>query len=92
MSGAANTLLFEPDGGIRGENTDGAGLLAALADLGVAAAGSVVVMAGAGGAAAGAVEALTRAGAAGPADRAPARDRGRSCAARLLDAQRERVT
>jgi shikimate dehydrogenase len=63
VSGAANTLLFEPDGGIRGENTDGAGLLAALADLGVAAAGGVVVMAGAGGAAAGAVEALTRAGA-----------------------------
>jgi shikimate dehydrogenase len=62
VSGAVNTLLFE-DAGIRGENTDGAGLLAALADLGVAAAGSVVVMAGAGGAAAGAVEALTRAGA-----------------------------
>ncbi len=40
MSGAVNTLLFEPDGGIRGENTDGAGLLAALADLGVAAAGA----------------------------------------------------
>jgi shikimate dehydrogenase len=63
VSGAVNTLLFEPDGAIRGENTDGAGLIAALADLGVAAAGGVVVMAGAGGAAAGAVEALTRAGA-----------------------------
>jgi len=62
VSGAVNTLLFEPDG-VRGENTDGAGLLAALADLGVTAAGAVVVMAGAGGAAAGAVEALTRAGA-----------------------------
>ena len=49
--------------GVRAENTDGAGLLAALADLGVAARGSVVVMAGAGGAAAGALEALTRAGA-----------------------------
>jgi shikimate dehydrogenase len=63
VSGAVNTLLFE-EAGTRGENTDGAGLLAALADLGVVApAGSVVVMAGAGGAAAGAVEALTRAGA-----------------------------
>ena len=37
VSGAVNTLLFEPGGGIRGENTDGAGLLAALADLGVGA-------------------------------------------------------
>jgi shikimate dehydrogenase len=63
VSGATNTLLFNPGGIIHGENTDGAGLIAALGDLGVAAAGSVVVMAGAGGAAAGAVEALTRAGA-----------------------------
>jgi shikimate dehydrogenase len=63
VSGAANTLLFEAGGGIRAENTDGAGLLAALADLGVAVPGAVVVMAGAGGAAAGALEALTRAGA-----------------------------
>ena len=63
VSGAVNTLLFEAGGVIRGENTDGAGLLAALADLGVTAAGSVVVVAGAGGAAAGAVEALTRTGA-----------------------------
>jgi shikimate dehydrogenase len=62
VSGAANTLLFEKRG-IRAENTDGAGLLAALDDLGVAPRGAVVVMAGAGGAAAGALEALTRAGA-----------------------------
>src|SRR5438477_374767 len=62
---------------VRGENTDGHGLLAALADLGVDLGGSAlrgsaprassrgtrVVMVGAGGAAAGAVEALTRAGA-----------------------------
>ena len=37
VSGAANTLLFQPDaadGGIHGENTDGAGLLAALARSG----------------------------------------------------------
>jgi len=63
VSGAANTLLFAPGRPARAENTDGAGLLAALADLGVAARGAVVVMVGAGGAAAGALEALTRAGA-----------------------------
>jgi shikimate dehydrogenase len=63
-SGAANTLLFRtPDAPIRAENTDGAGLIAALADLGVAVAGKTIVMVGAGGAAAGAAEALTRAGA-----------------------------
>jgi len=63
-SGAANTLLFTtPDAPIRAENTDGAGLIAALADLGVGVAGKTIVMVGAGGAAAGAAEALTRAGA-----------------------------
>jgi shikimate dehydrogenase len=67
-SGAANTLLFE-DGArrrrrIHAENTDGAGLLAALADLGVRPPGARLVMVGAGGAAAGALEALTRRGAA----------------------------
>ena len=63
-SGAVNTLLFEPDGGIRGENTDGAGLARrarrSRRRRQPAASSS---MAGAGGAAAGAVEALTRAGA-----------------------------
>ena len=62
VSAAANTLLFQR-GGVRAENTDGAGLIAALGDLGVSPAGAVIVMAGAGGAAAGALEALTRAGA-----------------------------
>jgi shikimate dehydrogenase len=66
-SGAANTLLFEPTARgrrrIRAENTDGAGLLAALADLGVTPRGARIVMVGAGGAAAGALEALTRRGA-----------------------------
>jgi shikimate dehydrogenase len=68
-AGAVNTLIFEPArpgrrARVRGENTDGAGLLAALADLGVVVGrGTSVVMVGAGGAAAGAVEALTRAGA-----------------------------
>jgi len=90
VSGAVNTLLFDA-AGIRGENTDGAGLLAALADLGVAARGSVVVMAGAGGAAAGAVEALTRAGA---EVRLIARRPEIAAAlhARLDDDQRARVT
>jgi shikimate dehydrogenase len=67
-AGAANTLLFEAatrrrSARVRAENTDGAGLLAALADLGVAARRARVIMVGAGGAAAGALEALTRAGA-----------------------------
>ncbi|HLK88734.1 MAG TPA: NAD(P)-dependent oxidoreductase [Polyangia bacterium] len=63
-SGAANTLLFpSPEAPVRGENTDGAGLIAALADLGAPVAGATIVMVGAGGAAAGAAEALTRAGA-----------------------------
>ena len=68
-SGAANTLLFQAGTSarrpirIRAENTDGAGLLGALADLGVTPRGAAVVMVGAGGAAAGALEALTRRGA-----------------------------
>jgi shikimate dehydrogenase len=63
-AGAANTLLFSgPRGPILAENTDGAGLLAALGDLDVSVAGQTIVMVGAGGAAAGAIEALTRAGA-----------------------------
>jgi shikimate dehydrogenase len=63
VSGAANTLLFStPRGPVRAENTDGGGLIAALADLDVAVRGKTIVMVGAGGAAAGAIEALTRAG------------------------------
>ncbi|MES1157702.1 MAG: NAD(P)-dependent oxidoreductase [Haliangium ochraceum] len=63
--GASNTLIFEPDRpeAIHAANTDGYGLLAALADLGAAAGGQDAVVVGAGGAAAGAVEALTAAGA-----------------------------
>ena len=61
-SGAANTLLLAtPAAPIEAENTDGAGLIAALADLGVTVAGKTIVMVGAGGAAAGAAEALIRA-------------------------------
>lgn len=64
---AANTLIFRRQGGrttVRAENTDGYGLLAALADLGVKLRpGDRVVMAGSGGAAAGALAALIGAGA-----------------------------
>ncbi len=66
-AGAANTLIFTPASrgaaSIRAENTDGAGLLAALADLGVTPRGARILIVGAGGAAAGALEALTRGGA-----------------------------
>ena len=63
-SGAANTLIFsKPRAPVRAENTDGAGLIAALTDLGATVAGQTIVMVGAGGAAAGALEALTRGGA-----------------------------
>lgn len=65
LAGAANLLVFETDGRIRADNTDGAGLLGAFEvqapgfDPG---AGPVVVL-GAGGAARGAVAALLLAGA-----------------------------
>ena len=42
VSHAANTLIFEADA-IRAENTDGAGLIAALGDLGFSPGGNVVV-------------------------------------------------
>ena len=62
---AANTLVFEPEPphAIHAANTDGHGLLAALADLGAEPAGQDAVLVGAGGAAAGAVEAFTSVGA-----------------------------
>jgi shikimate dehydrogenase len=64
-AGAANTLIFEPErpAAIHAANTDGHGLLAALADLGAEAGGQEIVLVGAGGAASGALEALTAAGA-----------------------------
>jgi shikimate dehydrogenase len=62
-SGAANLLLFHPDGRIEARNTDGAGMLGALAeqapDLNLKAAPAVIL--GAGGAACGAVAALAAA-------------------------------
>ena len=64
-AGAANLLLFEPDGQIRADNTDGAGLLAALAEQapGFDVRMGPVVILGAGGAARGAAAALLDAGA-----------------------------
>jgi shikimate dehydrogenase len=64
-SGAANVLVFEPDGRVVADNTDGLGLLRAFerqAPQWSAAAGPVAVL-GAGGAARGAVAALLMAGA-----------------------------
>ncbi len=64
-AGAANLLVFEADGAIAADNTDGEGLLSALAeqaqDLDITA--RPVVVLGAGGAARGAVVALLDAGA-----------------------------
>lgn len=64
-AGAANLLLFRPDGRIEARNTDGVGLLAAFAEQapGVDLAAGPVVILGAGGAARGAVAALKTAGA-----------------------------
>ena len=63
-AGAANVLVFEPDGRTVADNTDGVGLLAAFAEQApsfTAAAGPVVIV-GAGGAARGAAAALLHAG------------------------------
>lgn len=57
--GAVNTLTFEPDGRIRGDNTDGAGLIDALGEPVPATA----LVLGAGGAARAAAWALRQAGA-----------------------------
>jgi shikimate dehydrogenase len=64
-AGAANLLVFEPDGRICADNTDGAGLLAAIAERAPdfdVRRGPVVIL-GAGGAARGAAAALLDAGA-----------------------------
>jgi shikimate dehydrogenase len=58
--GAANTLLFEPGGTIRADNTDAPGLIASLP---VPAAGTTALVLGAGGTARAAVWALLDAGA-----------------------------
>jgi len=60
---AVNTLRFDPDGGVFGDNTDGVGLVRDIeANLGQSLAGARVLMLGAGGAAAGVVLPLVEAG------------------------------
>lgn len=49
-AGAVNTLALQPDGSLLGDNTDGAGLMADLARLGIAVQGARVLVLGAGGA------------------------------------------
>jgi shikimate dehydrogenase len=64
LSGAANVLVFRPDGSIVADNTDGLGLLAAFADQAPGfdpAAGPAVIL-GAGGGARGAAAAFVDAG------------------------------
>ncbi|WP_168073007.1 shikimate dehydrogenase [Caulobacter sp. SSI4214] len=65
MAGAANLLIFNPDGSVHADNTDGPGLLSAIASQapGFDVAAAPVVILGAGGAARGAVAALLLAGA-----------------------------
>lgn len=65
MAGAANLLIFKADGTLRADNTDGPGLLDAIAVQapGFDVAARPVVILGAGGAARGAVAALLLAGA-----------------------------
>jgi len=64
-AGAANLLVFEPDGRIIADNTDGVGLLGALSAQapGFSAPSGPAVILGAGGAARGAAAALIEAGA-----------------------------
>ncbi len=65
MAGAANLLIFKEDGSVHADNTDGPGLLGAIAvqASGFDVAAAPVVILGAGGAARGAVAALLLAGA-----------------------------
>ncbi|MFT4242113.1 MAG: shikimate dehydrogenase, partial [Acidovorax sp.] len=54
LAGAANILIFRPDGSIAADNTDGLGLVADITrNAGVPLAGRRVLLVGAGGAAAG---------------------------------------
>ena len=63
LAGAANTLIFQPDGRIAADNTDGLGLVADITrNAGVPLAGRDVLLIGAGGAAAGVLGPLLRAG------------------------------
>lgn len=54
LAGAVNTLRFEPDGALYGDNTDGVGLVRDISvNLGVALTGKTLLLLGAGGAARG---------------------------------------
>ncbi len=77
-AGAANLLLFAPDGMIAADNTDGEGVLAAFAERapGFAFGAGTVTILGAGGAARGAAMALLDAGA--PAIRIVNRSQGKA--------------
>ncbi len=85
-AGAANLLTFAADGGITADNTDGVGLLAALAEAGFVPFSPVVVL-GAGGAARGAVLSLLDAGV--PSIRLVNRSLDRAKAIAVLD---DRIT
>jgi len=63
LAGAVNTLVIGADGRLRGENTDGLGLVADLRRHQVDLQGARVLLLGAGGAARGALGPLLRAGA-----------------------------
>ena len=63
LAGAANTLTFPEEGTIRGDNTDGLGLLRHLqANLGADLEGAAILIIGAGGAARGVLPSLLAAG------------------------------
>lgn len=64
MAGAANLLIFHPDGRIEGRNTDAVGLRESLRQEMSSLQGKTVVLLGAGGAARGALLALNELGAA----------------------------
>lgn len=79
--GAVNTVVPAGDGRLRGENTDAAGFLAALADEGFDPAGHPCLVVGAGGAARAVVHALSGAGAAEVVVVNRSRERGEAAAA-----------
>lgn len=57
-AGAVNTLIRREDGGLRGDNTDGAGLVSDLQRNNIPLAGQRILLVGAGGAARGVLEPL----------------------------------
>jgi shikimate dehydrogenase len=87
-AGAVNTLRFDGDAGVFGDNTDGAGLLTDLeTNLGFAIARKRVLLAGAGGAAQGVIGPLIAAGAAALAIANRTAARARALAARFPPAR-----